>query len=163
MTSPIGGYGVRLIRLCQRTKQFSPLAIVEGTRWIILVLCSYTVVILCLELRCIRNVCRGSTVFVVQAWAIALHHFEQRCQTCEIHIAYLLALIHSICDSILQYELCITHANKPTALSRFKNIIFRYRYVLRRNIGFVETEQLYLWSGLYFNHLNVMFIIPSNV
>jgi len=35
------------------------------------------------------------------------------------------------CDSLyLQSELKITHANTPTALSRFRNVIFLHHYVM---------------------------------
>jgi len=42
----------------------------------------------------------------------------------ETHAAYCLVLIYSTCSSNRQSELNVTHANTPTALPRFKNVIF---------------------------------------
>ena len=49
--------------------------------------------------------------------------------------AYRLALIHSTCSSTRQSELKVTHENTPTALPRFKNVIFRHHYVMQKNNG----------------------------
>jgi len=51
----------------------------------------------------------------------------------ENHVAYRLALIHSTCSWNLQSELKVTHENTPTALPRFKNVIFRHHYVMQKN------------------------------
>ena len=71
----------------------------------------------------------------------------------ETHIACRLALIHSTCSSSLQSKLQITHANTPTALSLFKNVIFRYSEVqetpYRKNINFIETNQITLCRDLH--------------
>jgi len=40
------------------------------------------------------------------------------------HAAYRVVLIYSTCSSNRQYELNVTHPNTPTALPRFKNVIF---------------------------------------
>jgi len=48
----------------------------------------------------------------------------------ETHSAYRLALIHSTWSSTRQFELKVTHENTPTALPRFKNVIFRHHYVM---------------------------------
>jgi len=51
----------------------------------------------------------------------------------ENHVAYRLALIHSTFSSNLQSELKVTRENAPTALPRFKNVIFRHHYVMQKN------------------------------
>jgi len=51
------------------------------------------------------------------------------------HIAYWLALSHSTCSSSLQSELQITHANTPTALSHFKNVISDTITQARKQMG----------------------------
>jgi len=48
-------------------------------------------------------------------------------------------------------ELKATHANTPTALPSFKNVIFRHHYVKQKNSSCVETEQRYLFRVLHFN------------
>jgi len=62
----------------------------------------------------------------------------------EIHAAYRLVLTHSACSSNRYSELKVTHANTPTALPRFKNVIFRHHYVMQKNSSCIETEQRYL-------------------
>ena len=52
----------------------------------------------------------------------------------------------------------VTHANTPTALPRFKNVIFRHRYVMQKNNRSIETEQRYLCRVLHFNRQNLMLI-----
>jgi len=78
------------------------------------------------------------------------------------HVAYPLALIHFTCSSSLQSELYITHANTPTAPSRFKNVISRHHYVIQKNIGSTETGQRYLCRVLHFNRQILMLISPLN-
>jgi len=51
----------------------------------------------------------------------------------EIHVPYRLTLIHSTCSSNRQSELKVTHANTPTPLPRFKNVIFWHHYVMQKN------------------------------
>jgi len=45
---------------------------------------------------------------------------------------YRLALIHFTCSWNLQSELKVTHENAPTALPRYKNVIFRHHYVMQK-------------------------------
>jgi len=59
----------------------------------------------------------------------------------ETHTAYWLGLIHSTCSSNQQSELKVTHTNTLAALPRFKNVIFRHRYVIQKNSSCIETEQ----------------------
>jgi len=49
----------------------------------------------------------------------------------------------------------VTHANTPTALSRFKNVIFRHHYVMQKNSGCIETKQPYLCRVLHFSRQNL--------
>jgi len=60
-------------RSLQHPKQISARAIVEGTRKTILVLCSYTVVILHSQLRCVRTFRTCSRVSTVQFVALLQH------------------------------------------------------------------------------------------
>jgi len=78
----------------------------------------------------------------------------------DCHIAYPLALIHCTCSSSLQSELYTTHANTPTAPSRFNNVIFRHHYVIQKYIGSTETGQRFLCRDLHFNRQIVMLITP---
>jgi len=80
----------------------------------------------------------------------------------ETHGAYRLALIHSTCSSNRQSELKVTHENTPTALPRFKNVIFRHHYVMQISSSCIETEQSYLCRVLHFNHQNLMLISLPN-
>jgi len=75
------------------------------------------------------------------------------------HIAYRLALIHSTCSSSLKSEVWIIHANTPTALSRFRNFIFRHRDVVQKNISSVK-ETLPLQSSS--QRQDLMLISPPN-
>jgi len=75
------------------------------------------------------------------------------------HIAYRLALIHSTCSSSLKSEVWIIHANTPTALSRFRNFIFRHRDVVQKNISSVK-ETLPLQSSSH--RQDLMLISPPN-
>jgi len=92
-------------------------------------------------------------MFKVYQWTKALH---------EKHVAYRLALIRSTYRWNLQSELKVTHENTPTALPRFKNVIFRRHYVLRKNSSCIETEKSYLCKDLHFNRQNLMLIGPPN-
>jgi len=74
----------------------------------------------------------------------------------ETHTAYRLALIHSTCSSNRQSELKVTHANTPTALPRFKNVIFRHHHVLLTNSRCIAIEQRYLYRVLRFNRQNML-------
>jgi len=67
----------------------------------------------------------------------------------ETHAAYRLVVICFTCSSNRQSELNVTHANTPTALTRFKNfkeLHFAYHYVMQKtavvlklcNVTFVE-------------------------
>jgi len=67
------------------------------------------------------------------------------------HVVYLLDLIHSTYSWNLQSELKVTHENTPTALSRFKNVIFRHHYVTQKNSSCVGNEKSYLCKVLHFN------------
>ena len=67
----------------------------------------------------------------------------------ENHVAYRLALIHSTCSWNLQSELKVTHENTPTALPRFKNVIFRHHYVMQKNSSCIDTEKSYLCKVLH--------------
>jgi len=58
----------------------------------------------------------------------------------ETHVAYRLAPIHSTYSSNRKSKLEVTHANTPTALLRFKNVIFRHHYVMQKNSSYIETE-----------------------
>jgi len=80
----------------------------------------------------------------------------------EIHAAYPLALIHSTCSSNRQSELKVTHANTPTPLPRFKNVILRHHYVMQKNSRCTETEQHSLRRILHLNCQNLMLISPPN-
>jgi len=71
---------------------------------------------------------------------------------------YRLVLIYSACSSNRQSELKVTHAHTPTALPRFKNVIFRHHYVMQKNSSCIETEQRYLCRVLHFNRQNSMLI-----
>jgi len=73
----------------------------------------------------------------------------------ETHSAHRLALIHSTYSSNRQSELKVTHANTPTALPRFKNVMFRHHYVIQKNRCCIETEQRYLCRVLHFNRQNL--------
>jgi len=57
-------------------------------------------------------------------------------------------LIHTTCSWNLQSELKLTHENVPTALPRFKNVIFRHHYVMQKNSSCIETEKFSLQSSL---------------
>jgi len=59
------------------------------------------------------------------------------------HIAYRLALIQSTCSLSLKSEVWIIHANTPTALSRFRNFIFRHRDVMQKNISSVKKNVIF--------------------
>ena len=76
--------------------------------------------------------------------------------------AYRLALIDSTCSSNRQAEVKVTHANTPTPLLRFKNVIYRHHYVMQKNSSCIETEQRYLCRVLHFNRQNLMLISPPN-
>jgi len=89
------------------------------------------------------------------------HTFEQR-KFYEIHAAYRLVLIHSACSFNRQSEFKVTHANTPTALARFKNVICRHHYAMQKNSSCTETEQRYLCRVLHFNRQNSMLIRPPN-
>jgi len=56
-------------------------------------------------------------------------------------------LIRSTCSWNLQSELKVTHDNTPTALPRFKNVIFRHHYVMQKNSSCMETEKFSLQSS----------------
>jgi len=87
---------------------------------------------------------------------------EQRSQTYKIHIAYRLPLINSTCSSSQQSEFWIIHANKPTAQSRFKKVIFRYYHVIQKKIGFIEIKLLHLCIFLQFSRQRLMLIKPPD-
>jgi len=76
----------------------------------------------------------------------------------QIHAAYRLALIYSTCSSNRQSELKVTHAYTPTALPRFKNVIFRHHYVMQKNCNCIEIEQHCLCRVPHFNRQNLMLI-----
>jgi len=80
----------------------------------------------------------------------------------EAHAAYWLTLIHSTCRINQQYKLKVSHVNTPTALSRFKMVIFRHHYVMQKNSRCIETEQRYLCRVLHFIHQNLKLISPPN-
>jgi len=80
----------------------------------------------------------------------------------ETHIAHRLTVIHSTCSSNLQPELLVTHANTPTAPSRFKKGIFQHNYAIHKNSSSIETEQRYLCRVLHFNRSSLMLISPPN-
>jgi len=44
-----------------------------------------------------------------------------------------------------------SYARKHTALSRFRNVTFRYHYVMQKNSRCIETEQRCLTRVLHFN------------
>jgi len=76
----------------------------------------------------------------------------------ETHVAYRLALIHSIAVQTDNLSSKVTHENAPNAPPRFKNVIFRHHYVTQKNSRCIETEQSYLCKVLYFNRQNLMLI-----
>jgi len=80
----------------------------------------------------------------------------------ETHTAYRLALIHPILavqtDNHSSSKL--PTQNTPTALPRFKNVIFRHHYVMQKNSSSAETEQRYLCRVLHFNRQKLMLISP---
>jgi len=80
----------------------------------------------------------------------------------ETHVAYRLAVIHSACSSSLQSGLWIAHANTPTTLSLFNNVIFRHGDVIQKNISFIETNQINVCTDLHFTHSNLMSKNPPN-
>jgi len=72
----------------------------------------------------------------------------------ETYAVYRLVPIHSTCNLNRQSELKVPHANTPTALPRFKNVVFRHHYVMQKNSLCTETEQGYLCRVLHFNRQN---------
>jgi len=60
----------------------------------------------------------------------------------ENQVAYRLALIHSTCSWNLQSKLKVTHENAPTALPRFKNVIFRHYYVMQKTAVVVKLRKV---------------------
>jgi len=80
----------------------------------------------------------------------------------ENHVAYRLALIHPTCSWNLQSELKVTHENAPTALPRFKNVIFRHHYIMLKNSSYIETEKSYLCKVLHFNRQNLLIDPPND-
>jgi len=56
----------------------------------------------------------------------------------------------------------VPNENEPTALSRFKNVIFRHHYVMQKNSRCTETEKSFLCKVLHFNSQNLMLIGPPN-
>jgi len=56
---------------------------------------------------------------------------------------------------LLHHCLKVTHANTPTPLPRFKNVIFRHHYVMQKNRRYIETEQRHLCRVLHFNRQNL--------
>jgi len=79
---------------------------------------------------------------------------EQR-RRFETYTACRLALIHSTCSSNGQSELKVSHANTPTPLPRFNNVIFRHHYVMQKNSSCIVTEERYL-CRVHFNGQNSM-------
>jgi len=70
---------------------------------------------------------------------------EQRSQTVyETYVAYhQLVLIYCTCSSSLQSELYITYANTPTAISRFKNIIWKTSVLLQLSNFPLQSSSLH--------------------
>ena len=60
----------------------------------------------------------------------------------ENHVAYRLTLIHSACNWNLQSELKVTHENAPTALSRFKSVIFRHHHVMQKSAVVLKVRKV---------------------
>ena len=81
--------------------------------------------------------------------------FFETCAAC------LLALIH-----YLQLKLTIWVVSWPrkhiNCTPRFKKVIFRPHYVMRKNSSCIEPEQCYLCRVMHFNHQNLMLITPPN-
>jgi len=75
---------------------------------------------------------------------------EQR-RLYENHVACRLALIQSTYSWNLQSDLKVTHENAPTALSRFKIVVFRHYDGMQKNSSCIETEKSYLCKVLHFN------------
>jgi len=78
----------------------------------------------------------------------------------ETRAAYRLVLIHSTCSSNWQSELRVTHANIPTALPYFNNVIFRHHYVTQKNSCCIVTEQHCLCRVPHLNRQNLVLISP---
>jgi len=80
----------------------------------------------------------------------------------ETRAAYRMAVIHSTCSSNRPSELKVIHASIPTALPRFKSVIFRHHYVMQKNSRCIETEQHCRCGVLHFNRQNLMLISLPN-
>jgi len=94
-------------------------------------------------------------MFKVYRWTKALS-WKPRCLSAVSYSLY------STCSWNLQSELKVTHESTPTALPRFKNVIFRHHYVMQKNSSCIETEKSYLNKVLHFNRQNLMLIAPPN-
>jgi len=72
------------------------------------------------------------------------HSVERRLTKCTLPIGWL----WSTCSSNRQSELSYPRKHTPTALPRFKNVIFGQNFVTLKNNRCTESEQRYLCSSL---------------